>query len=213
MRSSFASSAAVQAAVAFEQSMRELSCSAHHPSSSDRIASISSRWSAEPLPPCNSGNLSNALIRLVAPLRNLRVHDLKHTYGRRLRAAGVSFEDRQDLLGHKSTRITTHYSASELANLIAASEKALEKSPTKLPQTNGSFGRDSASETVPRQPLSLPPPRQAGWAADHAGGQGGHDVLLRLRCRWRFVTGGACDFPVSSQFPELLDEPLEELWR
>ena len=28
----------------------------------------------------------------------VRVHDLKHTFGRRLRAAGVSFEDRQDLL-------------------------------------------------------------------------------------------------------------------
>ena len=76
--------------------------------------------------------------------RTVRVRDLKHTYGRRLRAAGVSFEDRQDLLGHKSTRITTHYSAAELANLIAASEKALEKSPTKLPQTNGlqSSGRE-----------------------------------------------------------------------
>ena len=37
----------------------------------------------------------------------VRVHDLKHTYGRRLRSAGVSFEDRQDLLGHKSARITT----------------------------------------------------------------------------------------------------------
>jgi integrase len=40
--------------------------------------------------------------------RKVRVHDLKHTFGRRLRAAGVSFEDRQDLLGHKSGRITTH---------------------------------------------------------------------------------------------------------
>lgn len=70
--------------------------------------------------------------------RTVRVHDLKHTFGRRLRAAGVSFEDRQDLLGHKSARITTHYSAAELANLIAASEKALEKSPTKVPTTNGS---------------------------------------------------------------------------
>jgi len=39
--------------------------------------------------------------------RRVRVHDLKHTFGRRLRAAGVSFEDRQDLLGHKSQRITT----------------------------------------------------------------------------------------------------------
>ena len=64
--------------------------------------------------------------------------DLKHTYGRRLRAAGVSFEDRQDLLGHKSTRITTHYSAAELANLIAASEKALEEIAPKFPQTTGS---------------------------------------------------------------------------
>ncbi|HET9107027.1 MAG TPA: tyrosine-type recombinase/integrase, partial [Steroidobacteraceae bacterium] len=85
--------------------------------------------------------------------RTVRVHDLKHTYGRRLRAAGVSFEDRQDLLGHKSTRITTHYSAAELANLIAASEKALEKSPTKLPQTNGSFGR-AIRKTSPK-PLNL----------------------------------------------------------
>lgn len=58
--------------------------------------------------------------------RRLRVHDLKHTFGRRLRAAGVSFEDRQDLLGHKSGRITTHYSGAELANLIAAAEKACE---------------------------------------------------------------------------------------
>ncbi|MCD6047000.1 MAG: hypothetical protein K0S08_647 [Gammaproteobacteria bacterium] len=49
-----------------------------------------------------------------------RVHDLKHTFGRRLRAAGVSFEDRQDLLGHKSSRITTHYSAAELKNLWEA---------------------------------------------------------------------------------------------
>ncbi len=47
-------------------------------------------------------------------LKHVKVHDLKHTYGRRLRAAGVSFEDRQDLLGHKSGRITTHYSAAEL---------------------------------------------------------------------------------------------------
>jgi integrase len=62
----------------------------------------------------------------VAPqgFRRVRVHDLKHTFGRRLRAAGVSFEDRQDLLGHKSQRITTHYSHPELSNLIAAAEKA-----------------------------------------------------------------------------------------
>ena len=56
-----------------------------------------------------------------------RVHDLKHTYGRRLRAAGVSFETRQDLLGHKSHRITTHYSKAELTELIEASNKVCEQ--------------------------------------------------------------------------------------
>jgi hypothetical protein len=43
--------------------------------------------------------------------------------GKRLRAAGVSFEDRQDLLGHSSGRVTTHYSAVELDQLIEAAEK------------------------------------------------------------------------------------------
>ena len=48
-------------------------------------------------------------IRKLVDLPQVRVHGLKHTFGRRLRAAGVSYEDRQDLLGHKSGRITTHY--------------------------------------------------------------------------------------------------------
>lgn len=62
----------------------------------------------------------------------VRIHDLKHTYGRRLRSAGVSFEDRQDLLGHKSGRITTHYSAPELINLIQASELVCRKGGNKM---------------------------------------------------------------------------------
>jgi integrase len=67
--------------------------------------------------------------------RRARVHDLKHTFGRRLRAAGVSFEDRQNLLGHKSGRITTHYSQSELANLIAAADKICATDSRKTPAT------------------------------------------------------------------------------
>lgn len=34
--------------------------------------------------------------------------------------AGVSLEDRQDLLGHRSGRMTTHYSAAEIGNLLSA---------------------------------------------------------------------------------------------
>jgi integrase len=61
--------------------------------------------------------------RVKADLVQVRVHDLKHTFGRRLRAAGVSHETRQVLLGHKNGDITSHYSAPEVAELINASNK------------------------------------------------------------------------------------------
>jgi hypothetical protein len=57
--------------------------------------------------------------------RRIRVHDLRHTFGRRLRAVGVSLEDRQDLLGHKRQEITTHYSAAEVGHLIQAANRIL----------------------------------------------------------------------------------------
>jgi integrase len=69
--------------------------------------------------------------RVKAGLKQVRVHDLKHTFGRRLRAAGVSFEDRQALVGHRSGRITTHYSAAELSRLIEAVNAVCEKGSTK----------------------------------------------------------------------------------
>jgi integrase len=51
---------------------------------------------------------------------HVRVHDLKHTFGRRLRAAGVPEETRKVLLGHKNGDITTHYSAAEIGELVEA---------------------------------------------------------------------------------------------
>jgi integrase len=51
---------------------------------------------------------------------SIRIHDLKHTFGRRLRAAGVTEEDRKALLGHKNGSITSHYSGAELGHLIEA---------------------------------------------------------------------------------------------
>ena len=71
--------------------------------------------------------------RARAGLSQVRVHDLKHTFGRRLRAAGVSFEDRQDLLGHRSGRITSHYSAAELTSLIEAANKVVGQGSRKSP--------------------------------------------------------------------------------
>ncbi|MBL4866709.1 MAG: tyrosine-type recombinase/integrase [Pseudomonadales bacterium] len=55
------------------------------------------------------------------------VHNLRHTFATRLRAARVSYEDRQDLLGHANGNVTTHYSAPEIGNLIDAVNTVKEK--------------------------------------------------------------------------------------
>ena len=79
----------------------------------------------------NNSGWRNARARV--GLSQVRVHDLKHTFGRRLRAAGVSFEDRQDLLGHRSGRITSHYSAAELISLIEAANQVVGEGSRKSP--------------------------------------------------------------------------------
>jgi integrase len=82
---------------------------------------------------CKMNNSAWRRARRKVGLPQVRIHDLKHTFGRRLRAAGVSFEDRQDLLGHKSGRITSHYSAAELGNLIEAANKVAAEGSRKSP--------------------------------------------------------------------------------
>jgi integrase len=61
------------------------------------------------------------------------VHNLRHTFGRRLRAAGVPLETRKALLGHSNGDITTHYSAAELNELIQAAESIVTRERTETP--------------------------------------------------------------------------------
>lgn len=61
------------------------------------------------------------------------VHNLRHTFGRRLRAAGVPLETRKSLLGHSNGDITTHYSAAELGELIAACERVVDRGIAQTP--------------------------------------------------------------------------------
>ena len=73
--------------------------------------------------------------RKVVGLEQVRVHDLKHTWGHRLRLAGVPEEDRKDLLGHRSGKsITMHYSAGDLAKLIEHANKvmATDRAPSLI---------------------------------------------------------------------------------
>jgi integrase len=50
-------------------------------------------------------------------------HNLRHTFARRLRMAGVSNETRKALMHHANSDITVHYSPAELRELLAAVEK------------------------------------------------------------------------------------------
>jgi integrase len=72
-------------------------------------------------------------VRKLVGLPMVRIHDLKHTFGRRLRAAGVSLETRKVLLGHRNGDITSHYSAPELEELIDAVEKVCSEKSGKTP--------------------------------------------------------------------------------
>lgn len=56
-------------------------------------------------------------------LQELRVHDLRHTFGTRLRSLGTSFEDCRDLLGHKPTRTTDIYCQHSISGLLKEVEK------------------------------------------------------------------------------------------
>ena len=50
----------------------------------------------------------------------VRMHDLRHTFGQRLRDAGVSEEDRALLLGHAIEGMPRHYATATVARLVEA---------------------------------------------------------------------------------------------
>lgn len=61
------------------------------------------------------------------------VHNLKNTFGRRLRALGVAFETRQVLLGHKNGSVTTHYCQAEIQELLDAVQLLCIRKSRKTP--------------------------------------------------------------------------------
>jgi integrase len=81
----------------------------------------------------NINNSAWKRVRKKVGLSQVRVHDLKHTFGRRLRAAGGELETRKVLPGHRNGDITTHYSAPELEELIEAANKVCDGKSGKTP--------------------------------------------------------------------------------
>jgi integrase len=64
--------------------------------------------------------------RKAAGLSGVRVHDLRHTFGQRLRDAGVPSEDRALLLGHAIEGMPQHYATSTIARLVELANKVTE---------------------------------------------------------------------------------------
>jgi integrase len=91
-----------------------------------------------------------------AGLRDVRFHDLRHTFGTRLAASGESMRTIQEFLGHadsKTTQIYTHYAPSEheveMVNRAFAPSATGNNSGNKLSETEKNSEEESpANRTV-----------------------------------------------------------------
>lgn len=62
-----------------------------------------------------------------ARLADVRVHDLRHTFATRLRAAGVPEEDRAALLGHAPRTMPEHYASADIGRLVSLANRVLDR--------------------------------------------------------------------------------------
>jgi integrase len=69
--------------------------------------------------------------RRAVGLGQMRVHDLRHTYACRLRAAGVSAEDRSALLGHADHSMSGHYASADVGRLVRLANLVLNRQETR----------------------------------------------------------------------------------
>jgi integrase len=58
----------------------------------------------------------------ITDLADLRVHDLRHTVGMRLREANVRENTIADILWHEHSSMTGHYSVAQIDELVGALE-------------------------------------------------------------------------------------------
>jgi integrase len=66
------------------------------------------------------------------PLVKQGIHNCRHTFAFRLRAAGVPQEDRNALLGHAKTSLAEHYAPGDVERLLAYAELVTERKETTI---------------------------------------------------------------------------------
>jgi integrase len=69
--------------------------------------------------------------RRKAGLPGVRVHDLRHTFATRLRAAGVAEEDRSALLGHAVRTMPQLYACADVGRLVVLANRVLDRVGTR----------------------------------------------------------------------------------
>jgi len=69
--------------------------------------------------------------RREANLPGVRVHDLRHTFATRLRAAGTHEEDRAALLGHARRTMPELYASADVGRLVALANRVLDRVGTR----------------------------------------------------------------------------------
>lgn len=64
------------------------------------------------------------------PLIRKGIHNLRHTFAHRLRAASVPEEDRNSLLGHANASLSQHYALPDIERLAEMAERVTERKDT-----------------------------------------------------------------------------------
>lgn len=70
-------------------------------------------------------------VRREEGLQGVRIHDLRHTFACRLRAAGVSVEDREVLLGHANHSMAGHCASADVGRLLKQANLVLNREETR----------------------------------------------------------------------------------
>jgi integrase len=92
----------------------------------ERVKNIDKEPEMKYRPIHTMNNTAFQTARREANLSRVRVHDLRHTFGQRLRDAGVSAEDRALLLGHAIEGMPQHYASATIARLVEMANKVTE---------------------------------------------------------------------------------------
>jgi integrase len=83
--------------------------------------------------------------RSQARLPLVRVHDLRHSFACRLRAAGVSAEDREALLGHANHSMAGHYASADVGRLLKQANLLVNRSGTQTVIRIGGAAQERAA--------------------------------------------------------------------